>query len=157
MSPSSPCVVPLSQVPGFLMHTPGTVFACPIWAFSFWMWKPCLWLGFPLMDIKTEHWSELKEHKSDQIRLDQSLSRVRLFATPWIAARQASLSITNSWSSLRLTSIEPVMPQIRISKDTGLTVEVVGKSPTLNVRWLFITIWPWTRSLNFSEPQFSHI
>ena len=40
----------------------------------------------------------------------QSLSRVRLFATPWIAARQASLSITNSWSSLRLTSIESVMP-----------------------------------------------
>ena len=42
-------------------------------------------------------------------RSDQSLSRVRLFATPWIAARQASLSITNSRSSLRLTSIESVM------------------------------------------------
>ena len=40
----------------------------------------------------------------------QSLSRVQLFATPWIAARQASLSITNSWSSLRLMSIESVMP-----------------------------------------------
>ena len=40
----------------------------------------------------------------------QSLSRVQLFATPWIAARQASLSITNSRSSLRLTSIELVMP-----------------------------------------------
>ena len=40
----------------------------------------------------------------------QSLSRVRLFATPWITARQASLSITNSWSSLRLMSIESVMP-----------------------------------------------
>ena len=40
----------------------------------------------------------------------QSLSCVRLFATPWIAARQASLSITNSWSSLRLMSIESVMP-----------------------------------------------
>ena len=39
-----------------------------------------------------------------QIRSDQSHSRVRLFATPWIAARQASLSITNSQSSLRLTS-----------------------------------------------------
>ena len=43
------------------------------------------------------------------IRSDQSLSRVRPFATPWIAARQASLSITNSQSSLRLTSIESVM------------------------------------------------
>ena len=40
----------------------------------------------------------------------QSLSRVRLFANPWIAARQASLSITISQSSLRLTSIESVMP-----------------------------------------------
>ena len=37
----------------------------------------------------------------------QSLSRVRLFATPWIAAGQASLSITNSRSSLRLTSVMP--------------------------------------------------
>ena len=45
-----------------------------------------------------------------QIRSDQSLSRVRLFETPWIAARQASLSITNSQSSLRLTSIESLMP-----------------------------------------------
>ena len=40
----------------------------------------------------------------------QSLSRVRVFATPWIAAHQASLSITNSWSSLQLMSIESVMP-----------------------------------------------
>ena len=39
----------------------------------------------------------------------QSLSRVQLFVTPWIAARQASLSITNSRSSLRLLSIESVM------------------------------------------------
>ena len=44
------------------------------------------------------------------LRSDQSLSRVRLFATPWITAHQASLSITNSRSSLRLTSIESVMP-----------------------------------------------
>ena len=40
----------------------------------------------------------------------QSLSHVQLFVTPWIAAHQASLSITNSQSSLRLTSIESVMP-----------------------------------------------
>ena len=39
----------------------------------------------------------------------QSLSRVWLFVTPWIAARQASLSITNSWSSPKPTSIELVM------------------------------------------------
>ena len=40
----------------------------------------------------------------------KSLSRVWLFATPWIAACQASLSITNSQSPLKLTSIESVMP-----------------------------------------------
>ena len=40
----------------------------------------------------------------------QSPSRVWLFATPWIAAHQASLSITNSRSSLKLTSIESMMP-----------------------------------------------
>ena len=40
----------------------------------------------------------------------QSLSRVQFFATPWTAAHQASLSITNSWSLLKLMSIESVMP-----------------------------------------------
>ena len=40
----------------------------------------------------------------------QSLSRVRLFAIPWISARQASLSITISWSLLKLRSIESLMP-----------------------------------------------
>ena len=44
------------------------------------------------------------------ISLDQSLSHVWLFATPWIAAHQASLSITNSRSSPKLMSIEMVMP-----------------------------------------------
>ena len=47
---------------------------------------------------------------SVQLSSVQSLSCVRLFAIPWITARQASLSITNSWSSLRLMSIESVMP-----------------------------------------------
>ena len=46
----------------------------------------------------------------DQFSSVQSLSRVRLFETPWIAACQASLSITISQSSLRLMSFESVMP-----------------------------------------------
>ena len=46
----------------------------------------------------------------DKFSSVQSLSHVWLFANPWIAARQASLSITNPRSSLRLTSIESVMP-----------------------------------------------
>ena len=44
----------------------------------------------------------------------QSLSRVQLFATPWIAARQASLSIANFWSSPKLVCIESVMPSGRL-------------------------------------------
>ena len=44
------------------------------------------------------------------IVLVQLLSHVRLFVTPWIAARQASLAITNSQSLLKLTSIKSVMP-----------------------------------------------
>ena len=47
---------------------------------------------------------------SKSISSVQSLSHIRLFATPWTAARQASLSITNSWSLLKLMSIESVMP-----------------------------------------------
>ena len=53
--------------------------------------------------------NHLKRSASVQFSSFQSLNRVRLFATPWIAACQASLSITNSWSSLRFTSIESVM------------------------------------------------
>ena len=52
-----------------------------------------------------EHFSWL--HRFSSV---QSLSHVWLFATPWIAARQASLSITNSRNSLKLTSIKSVMP-----------------------------------------------
>ena len=53
---------------------------------------------------------QLRQMLRVQFSSVQSLSHVRLFATPWIAACQASLSITNSRSSLRLMSIESVMP-----------------------------------------------
>ena len=42
--------------------------------------------------------------------IDQSFSRVQLFATPWTAACQASVSITISWSLLKLMSVESIMP-----------------------------------------------
>ena len=73
----------------------------------------------------------------------QSLSRVRLFATPWIAARQASLSITNSQSSLRLMSIESVMPpsHLILSHPPLLlppippSIRVFSNESTLHMRW----------------------
>ena len=49
-----------------------------------------------------------------ELCLTLALSRVRLFVTPWTAARQASLSITNSQSLLKLMSIESVMPSYHL-------------------------------------------
>ena len=73
----------------------------------------------------------------------QSLSRVRLFATPWIAARQDSLSITISWSSLRLTSIKSVMPYSHLILCHSLlllppilpSISVFSSESTLHMRW----------------------
>ena len=73
----------------------------------------------------------------------QSLSRVRLFATPWIAARQTSLSITISRSSLRLTSIESVMPSNHLILGRPLlllpqippSIRVFSNESTLHMRW----------------------
>ena len=72
----------------------------------------------------------------------QSLSRVRLFATPWIAARQASLSITNSQSLPRLMSIESVMPSSHLILCRPLllpsippSIRVFSNESTLRIRW----------------------
>ena len=48
----------------------------------------------------------------------QSLSHVRLFVSPWTAACQASMSTTNSWSLLRLMSIESMMPSHPLSSSS---------------------------------------
>ena len=73
----------------------------------------------------------------------QSLSRVLLFATPWIAARQASLSITNSRSSLKLTSIESVRPSSHLILCRPLlllalispSIRVFSNESALRMRW----------------------
>ena len=73
----------------------------------------------------------------------QSFSRVQLFATPWTAACQASLSITNSWSSLRFTSIESVMPSSHLILCRPLlllppitpSIRVFSNESTLHMRW----------------------
>ena len=73
----------------------------------------------------------------------QSLSSVRLFATPWITARQASLSITNSRSSPRLTSIKSVMPSSHLILCRPLllltpippSIRVFSNESTLRMRW----------------------
>ena len=73
----------------------------------------------------------------------QLLSHVQLFATSWTAACQASLSITNSWSSLRLMSIELVMPSdqlilchsLRLLSSIFLSIRVFSKESVLHTRW----------------------
>ena len=73
----------------------------------------------------------------------QSLSRVRLFATPWTAARQASLSITNSRSLLKFMSIESVMPSnhlvlchpLLFLPSIFLSISVFSYESVLHIRW----------------------
>ena len=88
---------------------------------------------------------QVNSEESDKKRISsvQLLSRVRLFATPWIAARQASLSITNSRSSLRLTSIESVMPSSHLILCRPLllmsplppSIRVFSNESTHSMRW----------------------
>ena len=73
----------------------------------------------------------------------QSLSHVRLLATPWIAAHQASLSITNFWSLLKLMSIESVMPSNHLILCRPLflppsifpSIKVFSNESLLHMRW----------------------
>ena len=73
----------------------------------------------------------------------QLLSRVWLFVTPWIAARQASLSITNSWSLLKLMTIELVMPSnqhiychpLLHPSSIFSSIRVFSNESVFNIRW----------------------
>ena len=81
--------------------------------------------------------------KSVQFSSIQSLSHVRLFATPWMVAHRASLSITNSWSLLKLMSIESVMPSSHLILCCPLlllppilpSIRVFSIESTLLMRW----------------------
>ena len=87
----------------------------------------------------------------------QSLSCVQLFVTPWITAHQASLSITNSWSSLRLMSIESVMPSSHLILCHPLllllpippSIRVFSNESTLRMRWP--KYWSFSFSINPSN------
>ena len=77
-----------------------------------------------------------------QFRSVQLLSHVRLFATPWTVACRASLSITNSWSLLKLMSIELVMPSNHLIFCYSLllpsifpSIRVFSNESVLHIRW----------------------
>ena len=94
---------------------------------------------------------------SVQFNSVQSLSRVWLLATPWTAAHQASLSITNSWSSLKLMSIESVMPSSHLILCHPLlllppvppSIRVFSNESTLCMRWP--NYWSFSFSINPSN------
>ena len=85
------------------------------------------------------------------------LSRVQLFATPWTAARQASLSITNSWSLRKLMSTESVMPSSHLILCRPLlllppiprNIRVFSNDSTLRMRWPKY----WSFSFNISPSK----
>ena len=89
----------------------------------------------------------------------KSLSHVRLFATPWIAARQASLSITNSRSSLRFTSIESVMPSshLILCHPLLLLPPIPPSSKVISNESALLMRWPKYWSFSFSIIPFKEI
>ena len=81
--------------------------------------------------------------KMSNIQSVQSLSRVQLFASPWTAACQASLSITNSWSLLKFRSVESVTPSNHLILCCPLllltsifpSIRVLSNESVLHIRW----------------------
>ena len=94
---------------------------------------------------------------AQSVQLVHSLSRVRLFVTPWTAACQASLSITNSWSPPKPMSLESVMPSNHLILCRPLlpsifpSIRVFSNESVLHIRW------PKYWSLSFSiSPSSEH-
>ena len=104
--------------------------------------------------MKLQHYLTPYTH---QIRSDQSLSPVWLFATPWIAARQALLSITNSWSSPKLMCSELVMPSshrilchpLLLLPPIPPSIRVFSNESTLCMRWP--KYWSFSLSISLSN------
>ena len=110
----------------------------------FWMlsFKPAFSLS-SFTFIKILFNSSLSAIRVVQFSSVQLLSRVRLFATPWTAARQASLSITNSRNLLKLMSIELVMPSKHLILCHPLlrpplifpSIRIFSNESVLHIRW----------------------
>ena len=124
-----PCFIPYSK----------TKFAC----FSGISWLPTVAFQSPIMKRTSFLGVSSTRSSSVQFSSVQSLSRIWLFATPCIAAHQASLSITISQSSLRLTSIESAMPSSHLILGRPLlllppispSIRIFSSESTLLMRW----------------------
>ena len=122
---------------------PKTVCSTFLLSFRLWCIQRILnicWMPNTFLGTKD---SEMNTYQSLVISSVQSLSRVWLFVTPWTAARQASLSITNSWSLLKLMSIELVMPSNHLILCCPLllppsifpSIRIFSNESVLHIRW----------------------
>ena len=92
----------------------------------------------------------------------QSLSSVRLFATPWTAACQASLSITNSWSPSKPMSIESVTPSnhfilclpLLLLPPISPSIRVFSNESTLHMKWP--KYWSFSLAVSYTSHWTSH-
>ena len=99
-------------------------------------------LGVQLCNLRLS-WSLLKSDINSVSQSVQSLNCVWLFATPWIAARQASLSITNSWSLPKPMSVELVMPSnhlilccpLLLPPSIFSSIRVFSNESAFHIRW----------------------
>ena len=108
--------------------------------------QPCPFVSVSSMaalELQIQGWIAAAEILGPQFSSVQSLSRVRLFATPWTIACQTSLSIANSQSLLKLMSIESVMPSNHLILCRPLlfllsifpSIRVFSSESVLHIRW----------------------
>ena len=108
-----------------------------------WTWVWANRTGKGSLECTAIHGVTESDTTSVQFSSVQSISRVQLFVIPWFTARQTSLSITNFQSSLRLTSIESVMPSSHLILCYPLlllppippSIRVFSNESTLHMRW----------------------
>ena len=125
------------------------------WKFQYLKWK-FHWMGFK-KQIRNVRRMNQWASRHIQFSSDQSLSRVWLFATPWITAHQASLSNTNSRSLPKLMSIESVMPSnhlilcppLLLLPSTFPSIRVFSSESALHIRWP--KYWSFSYNFKFSN------
>ena len=106
--------------------------------------RACIWKIQKLFlnGLKT-NWDVQNDHALASVQSIQSLSCVRLFVTSWMAACQASLSISNSWSLLKLMSIKLVMPSkhlilchpLLLLPSVFPSTRVISSESALHIQW----------------------
>ena len=120
----------------------------PAWVTLFYLNFQIIWYDIHLKGQDNSEWGYIlanRRYKQKSVQLSslQSLSRIWLFATPWIAERQASLSITNSRSLPKLMAIESVMPSnhlilcrpLLLLSPVPPSIRVFSNESTLHMRW----------------------